>query len=118
LVSCFSNPVFGVVDIVINAGFPEVKVIMLSKGVLLNVGETALLTCVGMGVSSVEISWSFNGAPVANTSLITIYKEDLIQRTSFLQLCSVNMSDAGSYGCIASDGVKTASAVTEVTVTG
>ena len=45
---------------------------MLSKDLSLNSGETALLSCVGFGEPDVEISWSFNGAPVANTSLTPI----------------------------------------------
>ena len=94
---------------------------MISNSTALRTGDTALLTCVGFG-PDVEISWSFNGAPVVNTSLITIYEEDVVQgerifKQSFLQICSLAEADAGGYTCIASDGFTTANATTQLTVT-
>jgi hypothetical protein len=78
---------------------------------------------VGFGEPDVEISWSFNGAPVANTSLVTIYEEDVVQgerlfKQSFLQICSLVESDAGGYTCVVSDGFTSANATTQLTVTG
>ena len=95
---------------------------MISNDTTLRAGETALLACVGFGEPDVEISWSFNGAPVTNTSLITIYEEDVVQgerlfKQSFLQICSLAESDAGSYTCVVSDGFTTANSTTQLTVT-
>ena len=95
---------------------------MISNDTTLRTGDTALLACVGFGEPEVEISWSFNGAPVVNTSLITIYEEDIVQgerifKQSFLQICSLAEADAGGYTCIASDGFTTDNATTQLTVT-
>ena len=95
---------------------------MISKDLSLNTGETALLSCVGFGEPEVEITWSFNGARVANTSLTPIFEENIVQGTklykqSFLQLCSVAMSNAGDYTCVTSSGHTTSNATTHLTVT-
>ena len=97
---------------------------MLSRDLSLNSGETALLSCVGFfGEPDVEVNWSFNGAPVANTSLTPIFEENIIQgsrpyKESFLQLCSVTTSSAGSYTCGASNGQTTSNAITQLSVIG
>ena len=85
-------------------------------------GETTLLACVGFGEPDVDISWSFNGAPVVNTSLVTIYEEEVVQgrrnfKQSFLQMCSLALSDAGDYTCIISNSVTMDNATTQLTVT-
>ena len=95
---------------------------MISNSTTLRTGETALLACVGFGEPEVEISWSFNGALVVNTSLITIYEEGVVQgkrifKQSFLQICSLVEADAGGYTCIASDGFTTDNATIQLTVT-
>ena len=98
------------------------EIAIISNDTILTEGETALLACVGFGEPDVEISWSFNGAPVVNTSLITIYEENVVQgervfKQSFIQICSLAESDAGGYTCIASDGFTTSNATTQLTVT-
>ena len=99
------------------------EVVWISNDTVLRRGKTALMACVGFGEPGVEISWSFNGAPVVNTSLISIYEEDLVQgerifKQSFLKICSLVKADAGGYTCIVSDGVTTANTSTQLTVTG
>ena len=97
---------------------------LISNDTTLDTGETALLVCVGYGLPSVSITWSINGETVSNTSLITIYEEEFIHsdgrvfKQSFLQLCSVERFNAGSYTCTASNGQRTASAETVLTVAG
>ena len=98
------------------------EVVVISNDTTLRTGDTALLACVGFGEPEVEISWSFNGAPVVNTSLITISEEDVVQgrrnfKQSFLHICNLAESDAGGYTCIASDGFTTDNATTQLTVT-
>ena len=98
------------------------EVVVISNDTALRTGKTALLSCVGFGESEVEISWTFSGAPVVNTSLITIYEEDVVQgerifKQSFLQICSLAEADAGGYTCIASDGFTTDNATTQLAVT-
>ena len=98
-------------------------IIAASNDASSNAGQSALLTCVGFGQFDVEISWSFNGAPVANTSLITISERNVVKggsvfKQSFLQLCSVTASNAGAYTCILSSGLSTTNATTQLTVNG
>ena len=95
---------------------------MIANNLSLNTGETALLSCVGFGEPEVEISWSFNGAHIANTSLTPIFEENIVQGTklykqSFLQLCSVARSNAGDYTCVTNSGHTTSNATTHLTVT-
>ena len=84
----------------------------LSNNTSLVEGETALLVCVGYSRIDVEISWSLNGQTVQNSSLVTIYEEEVVRgsRTftkSFLQLCSMELSDAGDYTCEVTNGQTT-----------
>ena len=91
---------------------------MISNDTALRTGETALLACVGFGE---EISWSFNGAPVVNTSFITICEEDVQRermfKQSFIRIRTLVEADAGGYTCIISDGYTTTNATTQLTVT-
>ena len=98
------------------------EVVVISNDTALRRGEIALLACVGFGEPDIEIIWSFNGAPVVNTSLITIYEEYVVQgekiyKQSFLQICSLVEEDTGGYTCIVSDGFTTTNASTILIVT-
>lgn len=97
------------------------EIVAISSDLTLNTGESALLACIGIGELDVEISWSFDGAPVVNTSLVTIYEEDFVKggrvfKQSFLQLCSLTLSDAGGYTCITSNSHVITNATTQLTV--
>ena len=94
---------------------------MISNDTTLGTGETPLLACVGFGEPEVEISWSFNGAPVVNTSLITITEEDVVQgqrifKLSFLQICSLSTPNVGGYTCLINNGQRTVSSTVNVLV--
>ena len=72
-----------------------VRILLVSNDTILTEGESALLTCVGSG----QLSWSFKGAAVGNSSLVTIYEQpvtETLQQSSLL-LCGVRMADAGGY---------------------
>ena len=95
------------------------EIVGISTDTISDVGQTTLFTCVGFGEPDAEISWSFNGAPVANTSLVTSYEEDTIRggrnfKQSFLQLCSLTVSDAGVYTCTARNGLTIVDATTQL----
>ena len=99
------------------------EVVVISNDTTLSEGETALLACVGFGQPDVDITWRFNGETITNTSLITTYEEEVTQggrvfKQSFLQLCSLALSDAGGYTCVVSNGLTTANATTQLSVTG
>ena len=98
-----------------------VEVVVISNDTTLAEGETALLACVGYSQADVEISWSFNGEIVQNSSLVTVFKEEVVRggrvfTQSYLQLCSLAPSNAGSYVCIVSNGQRSANASTELSV--
>ena len=85
-------------------------------------GETALLACAGQGSPSVEISWWHSGQTIRNSTVISIIEEDVPQgerllKQSFLQICSVEMADAGEYTCIVSNGQIASNSSTQLTVT-
>ena len=103
-------------------GFQASEVVLISNDTALRTGETAFLACVGFGEPDAEISWSFNGTPVVNATLITICEEDAVQgerifKQYFLQICSLVEADAGGYTCIVNDGFTSANATTQLTVT-
>ncbi len=100
-----------------------VELVIISNYTSLSEGETALLACVGYGLPSVEISWMRDGQTVMNSSLVSIAEEDVTQgerlfKQSFLQICSVEMADAGEYTCIVSNGEVSVNSSTQLTVTG
>ena len=99
------------------------EIVVISNDSSLDAGETAVMACVGFDGPGVEINWSFNGALVANTSLVTIMEEDIVDGgrsfiVSFLQICSLSASDAGGYTCIASSGQAAANATTQLYIQG
>ena len=89
----------------------------------MDAGETAVLICVGFGQPSVDITWSRDGQVISNSSLVTIYEEDLSQggrvfKQSFLQLCSLRMSDSGQYTCTVNNGLSSVNSSVELSVAG
>ena len=96
---------------------------LLSDDVAVDPDFTTLLTCVGFGEPELEISWSYNGAPIVNTSLTAISERSFISggrlhKQSYLQLCSIGIYDGGNYTCIADNGHITVNATTQLTVIG
>ena len=96
---------------------------VISNDTSLSEGDTALLACVGYAQSGVEITWSLGGETVMNDTLVTIYEEDIVEggrvyRQSFLQLCSLQVSDAGNYTCFVRNSGNSANATTRLSVSG
>ena len=96
---------------------------IISNDTSVDAGETAVLICVGYGLPSVDITWSRDGQIVSNSSLVSIYEEDLAQggrvfKQSFLQLCSLQMSDSGVYTCSVSNGLSSVNSTVELSVHG
>ena len=105
------------------SGAAELELVVISNDTSLTVGDTALLTCVGYGQPDVQITWSRNGENITNASLVSIYEEEVTQggrlfKQSFLELCSLQSSDAGDYVCTVSNGAATANATTQLLVSG
>ena len=100
-----------------------VAVSALSDATAVNVTETVLLACVGLGLPGVDTSWNFNGATLQNSSLVTIYERELIMgrrryKESLLQICNAAVTDAGIYTCIVTNAYDTINATTELQVIG
>ena len=96
------------------------EVVAISGETPLAVGDTALLTCLGFGERSAEISWTFNGALLTNTSLVNVYDRDVIKggrvfKHSFLQICSVTPPDGGNYTCTVRSGISVVDATAQLT---
>ena len=97
--------------------------VVISDDTSLIVGDTAFLVCVGYGQPYVEISWTLNGEVVTNDSLVTIYEEEVSQggrlfKQSFLELCSLEVSDSGVYTCTVSNNETAVNATTQLSVSG
>ena len=100
-----------------------VEVVTISNDSSLTVGDTVLLTCVGYGQPNVGITWSRNGEVIMNSSLATIHETDVtrggrLYKQSFLDICSLEVSDSGIYTCLVSNGLLTANATIELSVFG
>ena len=96
------------------------EIVAISTETSADVGGTALLTCLGFAESGVEISWSFNEAPLVNTSLVAIYERDVVKggrllKQSFLQLCGLTVTNGGVYTCLTRSGLTVVSATTLLT---
>ncbi len=96
---------------------------IISNNTSVDAGETAVLICVGFGQPRADITWTRDGQEISNRSLVTIYEEDLAQggrvfKQSFLQLCSLRMSNSGVYTCSVSNGLSSVNSSLLVTVNG
>ena len=79
--------------------------------------------CVGYAAPSIDISWSFNGETLRNSSLVTIFKENSVGsqgvfQQSFLQLCNRQSYDVGDYTCTVSNALTTANSSISLAVEG
>ena len=97
-------------------------VVAISMATPMNMGETALLSCVGTGDPGVVISWRFDGEILTNTTLFSISERDFTKgggvfKQSFLQICSVTPATTGNYTCNVVNGLKTVTAITQITGT-
>ena len=77
----------------------------------------------GYGQPSVDIVWTKDGQVISNMSLVSVYEEDLAQggrvfKQSFLQLCSLQIENSGSYVCSVSNGLSSVNSSVELSVIG
>lgn len=105
------------------AGAENVGLLMLSNNSALSLGETVLLTCIGYAIPTVEITWTLNGQPLMNSSLVSIYEEAVLDsgsflRESFLEICSATSAHTGTYTCTITNTQIDIFASTELTVFG
>ncbi len=99
------------------------ELVVISNDTFALVGNSALLACVGFGVPSVEITWSLNGTSIMNSSIVTISEEEftrgeMVFKQSFLELCSLSISDSGVYTCSVSNGLTMVNDTTQLSVVG
>ena len=84
-------------------------------------GNTLYLVCVGYGNPAASVSWERDGVTVANDSRATIYDMLLMEggsdfTQSVLEICSAELTDAGTYTCAVDNGVGTDSSSFDVNV--
>lgn len=96
---------------------------MLSGSATVNLGETVLLSCAGYGIPITRISWTLNGQPLTNSSLLSIYEAGVLNsghfvRQSFLEICSASTAHDGNYTCTVSNTLVDTFASTQLSVTG
>ncbi len=70
-----------------------------------------------------EITWSLNGTSIMNSSIVTISEEEftrgeMVFKQSFLELCSLSISDSGVYTCSVSNGLTMVNDTTQLSVVG
>lgn len=104
-------------------GAEVVDLVAISDSATVFEGETTLFTCVGFGQPDVSITWTHDNQTVVNTSLIFVYEQTFTQvgrlfKQSFLQICSDNLNDAGTYTCSVSNGLVSVNASTQLTFAG
>ena len=101
----------------------NVELVVISNDTSVDEGEAVSLTCVGYGTPYIEIQWIRNGETLSNTSVISIHEEEImlgnwIFTQSFLQLCSLALTDSGSYTCVVSNGIISVNSSVDLTITG
>ena len=99
----------------------DVRIVISPESTSVDEGNTVILTCVGYGVPYAAISWEREGVGLTNDSRITIYEEPLTEggvtfTKSILEICSAQVSDTGSYSCIADNGVSNDTVLFDVTI--
>ena len=82
-----------------------------------------MLICVGYGQPNVDITWSRDGQVILNSSSVSITEEDLIQggrtfKQSFLQVCSVQFDQSGTYTCSVNNGIMSTNSSLQLSVNG
>ena len=95
----------------------------ITSDTTIDMGQVAMLTCLGFGEHGVEVDWYLNGVQLINTSLITVYERDVTWgggafKQSILQLCSVGVKSVGNYTCTVRSGLTTVNELTQLTVQG
>lgn len=99
------------------------ELVAISNDTSLTAGDTAFLSCVGHGQPYVEITWIRNGNPLSNDSRVAIYESEITRGgrlflQSFLDLCSLEVTDAGAYICSVSNNASSINATTQLYVSG
>ena len=96
----------------------------ISNATYVEAGQSAILVCIGYGSeAALSVSWNRGDQTISNGTYETIYEEwiEVGGRTylqSFLQLCNVQLTEAGNYTCMVTDGVSSTSSDVIVTVAG
>ena len=115
-----------VLNFIVHAVFNGLDITVVSGSTTLVVGETTLLACVryGYGQTTLPAVWSHNGQVVVNSTRVYVFEETrtvsgLEFAVSYLQLCSAEMADSGTYTCSVENSVSLIiSSTVEVAVTG
>lgn len=86
-------------------------------------GDSALLACVGYSHFGFDITWTYNGETLMNSSGVDIIEENILRgerqfRQSILRLCGLEVADSGDYTCIISNNQISTGDTIQLTVLG
>jgi len=99
-------------------GIPVISTEVINQTV--NIGDTAVVTCLATGKPIPIISWYFNDAPVENKNTTKYLISEMIlnpvTKSSTLKLMSLTLSDMGIYTCNAVNQASSDSSSGVVTV--
>ena len=97
-------------------GADDVQLMAISSHASPDEGDSIILSCVGSGQPSVDVTWMYDGNTLANDSHYTLYEKGEAQfKESYLRICDVGSDDIGSYTCTVGNGVRTDSSTADVT---
>ena len=108
-----------ILDPLLSSGTAEIVIAPRNSTIL--EGNTVILTCVALGVPNPDVMWQKDGVDLTNSTRNNIYFDELevggvmfVQAT--LEICSVEVGDAGLYSCYASNEYGTDTQFFEVAV--
>ena len=87
-------------------------------------GNTVRVECRAYGIPQPNITWTKGGVPLSNSSdanRIAIYEGGFTESgsvRSYLEICSVRLSDGGEYSCVADNGAGNATSEFEINIPG
>lgn len=86
------------IDLIVNS--PAHFLIKPENKVVLQ-GETVEFKCIGSGIPSIELKWTFNGKPIENAS----QNSRRIMNINSILIENVTLDDVGNYGCNVSNSL-------------
>lgn len=114
---------FSIETFLFYVAYVGIELAVVSSDSTLQEGQTTLLACLGFNYEQpvLTVSWTRNGAPVMNSSLVSTYQEDTVDgrrvfQGSFVEICSVGIDDADNYTCTVTNGMDSLTSTVEITV--
>jgi len=80
------------------------EIVIVPESTTVREGSMVILTCVAYGVPHPDVTWSRGGEELTNTTRMTVYSAYLEEggvpfTQATLEICGVELEDAGMYSC-------------------